>query len=150
MLSNPDLKKTFKKLLFFQPEHGYLKSEVRDYINNIINWAIGKEIWVTLTMTYNGGTIHENFPYNQTNCIPFVSDQNWKNEFYSMWQYLVRKYLTTPFIAFIEPYAEPSMNGCTSVNQLTFFFCFFLKLHILPPPRRPKRKKRIDHVQKKK
>merc|ERR1711988_83225 len=110
------------------PQNGYLKETLRTYIDNMVQWATKGKIWVTLTMTYNGGEV--NF---RDKCTPFITDPTWKSEHQAMWQYLVNKYKDTPYVAWVEPWSEAKMDACTSEQATEWMNDLIAKIHEKEP-----------------
>lgn len=106
------------------PHNGYMKESIRTYIDNMVQWATSEKIWVTLTMTYNGGV--DNY---KDACSPFVTNSTWRDEHQKMWQYLVDKYKDTPYMAWVEPWSEAKMDACTSEQATEWSNELIAKIH---------------------
>lgn len=91
-----------------EPDKGYMTEAVRTYIDDIVQWATAAKIWVTLTMTYNGG---EKPP--KGTCHYFVSNSTWREQHQVMWQYLATTYQNTSYMAWMEPWSEAKLGDCT-------------------------------------
>jgi len=90
-------------------DKGYLSEAIRTYIDNIVKWATEAKIWVTLTMTFNGGT--DKSP--KGTCTAFITDKTWRSQHQALWRYLVDTYKKTPYIAWVEPWSEAKMDNCS-------------------------------------
>lgn len=94
---------------------GHIDPDHLDLLNQTIQWAVDKHLWVDLFVDSNYGQGSGGRTDN------FWTNPAMKQEFVEVWQFLVRKYLHTPFIGSYEILPEPQPVGVDDAGVREFY-----------------------------